>query len=270
MLSGAGGRGDVLALWFVGTFPFALATWRTLHTGVMTLPPINGPTEGLFILMATHVLTFVVGQGAAWGGAPVQLLPPRWRAPPAPRAAAYAAAGVLMSLVDAVAHVAAVAGHEASSGRPRFAALRHLLPYCALFGSMTSLSWLSPANVAHTSPFLLLAAGGFPFALLMGIIILAHLTGERSSLMRSMWLAVAPMLPVLLNASWPAVVHRLRSGGSAGSTDVLTSAPVSEPLALAAAAVIGAAMYCRFAAGVADEIGALLGIRCFSLARRAA
>jgi hypothetical protein len=63
LASNAGGAHTALALWFVGTGPFCLATWRMYCTGVMTLPEFNGPNEGLALLYLTHLASAVVGQG---------------------------------------------------------------------------------------------------------------------------------------------------------------------------------------------------------------
>ena len=57
-----GGPQLALLIWFCGTWPFCLATWRMYHTGVMTLPEINGPNEGLAILYLTHSFTALLGQ----------------------------------------------------------------------------------------------------------------------------------------------------------------------------------------------------------------
>jgi len=62
LMTGVGGRRTVLACMLVGTAPFALATWRMLLTGVMTLPEFNGPNEGLALLYVTHLVTVLVGQ----------------------------------------------------------------------------------------------------------------------------------------------------------------------------------------------------------------
>ena len=57
-----GGPRLALVTWFCGVWPFCLATWRMYHTGVMTLPEINGPNEGLAILYLTHSFTAMLGQ----------------------------------------------------------------------------------------------------------------------------------------------------------------------------------------------------------------
>jgi hypothetical protein len=63
LTANAGGAHTALALWFVGTGPFCLATWRMFCTGVMTLPEFNGPNEGLALLYLTHLASAAVGQG---------------------------------------------------------------------------------------------------------------------------------------------------------------------------------------------------------------
>ena len=57
-----GGPHTAMLLWFCGTWPFCLATWRMYHTGVMTLPEFNGPNEGLALLYLTHSFTALLGQ----------------------------------------------------------------------------------------------------------------------------------------------------------------------------------------------------------------
>lgn len=58
-------------LWANAAITFAVTTWETYHTGVMVLPEINGPNEGLSGLYLMHAATALIGQDrrAAQGGA---------------------------------------------------------------------------------------------------------------------------------------------------------------------------------------------------------
>lgn len=52
----------MLIIWANAALTFAVTTWETYHTGVMVLPEINGPNEGLAGLYVMHGLTAAVGQ----------------------------------------------------------------------------------------------------------------------------------------------------------------------------------------------------------------
>ena len=270
LLAGAGGSGrTVVSLWLVGTWPFALCTWRMLHTGKMTLPVINGPNEGMAILYCTCLATAALGQERLWGG-PGLSLPLLGRLRPA---ALFALGGATMGVVDSRGHLAAVARALAvtrrGSGASLSTALTHLLPYCVLVraasrasrfafthsfpfpaqaGSLACWTALSPADVAATHIYPLLLGAGFQFSLLMGRLILAHLTHEQGGLLAaSLW----PLLPFPLAA-----------------LNAAAGAPVPEAAVVWLNLALGAGAYFAFASGVASEICELLGIRVFSLHKR--
>jgi len=107
---------------------------------------------------------------------------------------------------------------------------------------------VSPGQVASRHPFPLLLGAGCQFALLMGRLILAHLTGEVEGLAGRMWPCLLPIASGLANA--------------------LAGAPLPEPWLVWLNFSCAAALYVRFASSVADELCELLSIRVFSLAPR--
>ena len=263
---GLSGPYTAIAVWFCGTWPFCLATWRMYHTGVMTLPEFNGPNEGLALLYCTHAFTALLGQ--RWcvplAYSPCFRLthsrrPPRrlWGAPVwAPVLGSvwpqhiYAGVGVVMFLIDGKHHVESVLASVRARGESRRSALKILTPMLGLTGLMLSWAALSPEQyVVAEQPYLFLLGCGFQFALLMGRIILGHLCEERRGMMAAMWLSLAT-LPL-------------------GVANAAAGAPLPEIYFLWLNSIYGIAVYVHFAMGVTDEITTLLGIKCFSLPKRA-
>lgn len=296
-LHGDAGGGDadggcgfaLLSLWLVGTLPFAMATWRTVQTGVLVLPRVSGPTEGLLLLCCTHATAAALGARAAWAAPPLASiqLPPSLllllssqRRPAAAAAVlrlrrchAYGAVGVAAAVLDAALHARAALSPPA--GRPwqlrRAAALAQLLPYGALVACAAAWAALSPDRVAATRPFpFLLGVLAPQFAHLMGRLILHHLSGGEGgppALARPCWAALAPLPLAVLNAARGGALRRARSAGG-GSGGIAAWPPaVPELAAVALASLWGWAVYGRFAARLAADLCALLRVRCFSLAR---
>lgn len=56
----------MVVLWAIAAFAFGVTTWETYHTGVMVLPEINGPNEGLAGLYFMHAITALFGQDRLW------------------------------------------------------------------------------------------------------------------------------------------------------------------------------------------------------------
>eukprot|EP00002_Diphylleia_rotans_P013336 TRINITY_DN2604_c0_g1_i1.p1 TRINITY_DN2604_c0_g1~~TRINITY_DN2604_c0_g1_i1.p1 ORF type:complete len:394 (+),score=79.45 TRINITY_DN2604_c0_g1_i1:50-1231(+) len=52
-----------LLLWSGGYLPFFFATWEEYHTGTMVLATINGPCEGILLIVAIHLVTAFLGHG---------------------------------------------------------------------------------------------------------------------------------------------------------------------------------------------------------------
>lgn len=107
---------------------------------------------------------------------------------------------------------------------------------------------LSPTDVAVSHIYPLLLGAGFQFSLLMGRLILAHLSHEQEGLLGGSLLALLPFPLAALNAA--------------------AGAPVPEAAMVWLNLGVGAAAYLRFSSAVASEICELLGIRVFSLHKR--
>ena len=162
----------------------------------------------------------------------------------------YAGTGLIMALVDASHHIKTVIAAVHARGESRRSALKILTPMIGLTVLMSAWAALSPGqHVMSDHPYLFLLGCGFQFALLMGRIILGHLCEERRGMMAGMWLALLPLVLGAANAAagvvWPEVYFILLN------------------------TAYGIAVYVHFAMGVTHEITTLLGIKCFSLPKRA-
>jgi hypothetical protein len=163
----------------------------------------------------------------------------------------YAGVGVGMMVIDGSHHVQTVMAAVRARGESRRSALKILTPMVGLTVLMSAWAVLSPGcYVAKEQQYMFLLGCGFQFALLMGRIILGHLCEERRGMMAAMWLALAT-LPL-------------------GVANAAAGAPWPEIYFLRLNVVYGIAVYVHFAHGVTDEITTLLGIKCFSLPKRAA
>ena len=162
----------------------------------------------------------------------------------------YAGVGLGMSFIDASHHVKTVMAAVHARGESRRSALKILTPMIGLSLLMGAWALLSPGqHVVREHAYLFLLGCGFQFALLMGRIILGHLCEERRGMMAAMWIALLPLVLGVANAAagvvWPEVYFLLFN------------------------TLYGIAVYVHFAMGVTHEITSLLGIKCFSLPKRA-
>lgn len=158
-----------------------------------------------------------------------------------------------MTAVDAVSHVSVGFAAVARKGGSRRRALALLAPYAALVLGGAAWAHFSPADVGHAHPHLFIAGFGCAFALLMGRLILAHLTGEGED-RPSGWRVLALLPLAVANAAAPALLG-------------LPAPPLPELWLLWAHLALTAWAYADFAAGVTGDICSLLRIRCFSLKR---
>ncbi|XP_010430715.1 PREDICTED: choline/ethanolaminephosphotransferase 2-like [Camelina sativa] len=60
---------DTFWFWVISAVPFFGATWEHYFTNTLTLPVVNGPTEGLALIYCGHFFTAIVG--AEWWAQPL-------------------------------------------------------------------------------------------------------------------------------------------------------------------------------------------------------
>eukprot|EP00004_Rigifila_ramosa_P022411 TRINITY_DN6109_c0_g1_i3.p1 TRINITY_DN6109_c0_g1~~TRINITY_DN6109_c0_g1_i3.p1 ORF type:complete len:407 (+),score=91.79 TRINITY_DN6109_c0_g1_i3:43-1221(+) len=180
---------SVLSNWGVGMLPFFFATWEEYHTGMLVLPFVNGPIEGILIITTASFVTAVVGQ-QMWMTPIASILPVAWLELLPAQAQTLALSEFLVSvmtflaLVTVCTNVFNALAASLKKGHSLLWVLGTTLPFLMLTGSMFYYAVASPLLVSH--PRLVLWIFGLAFADLVTRIILAHLTHEPFPILTQM------------------------------------------------------------------------------------
>ncbi|CAI5460089.1 unnamed protein product [Closterium sp. Yama58-4] len=268
--------------WLVSSSTFYFASWETFFTHSLVLPIVNGPTEGLLVLCSFFLFTAYMGQD--WFRVP--LFPPssiihmHTHMPLLARIASLSRLDLLLLVqfplfafptavsnwVTVLRAVRAGEKEKRRAGQPvpfagtmLFAALL-LVPYFALASFTVAWAVLSPSAIVPTHSHFFFLALCFSFALIVGRMILAHLTRESEGLLVAMLQPLFFLTVALINAAWP---YFTRSTASSGPLQT----PLPEfPLLLLYVAHTGY-MYAHFAVGVCYDICNTLGIYTFRVGK---
>jgi ethanolaminephosphotransferase len=251
MVIGPSAIGGGLVAFYICAVPFVLNTWEEFHTHEFHLPVVNGPNEGLAVLMAAYAGTALAGGRAVWaqpashpalvalarGARP--LFAAAHMAAGSPPAAAWAAAAqppahadliLVLTLGAALAtgalHVATVARHvlfvrrEGAAGLA--AAAGRLLPFATLMAAAGAWLRVAPTAVAaRAHPWGFYLAIGSSLADLTSKLNLAHVAGQAY---RPPWAGIALLaLAPLLAACAPAAAQPLVEPLLCASTVVCVS-----------------------------------------------
>ncbi|GJP49631.1 hypothetical protein CLOM_g8817 [Closterium sp. NIES-68] len=267
--------------WLVSSSTFYFASWETFFTHSLVLPIVNGPTEGLLTLCSFFLFTAYVGQ--EWWGVPLfsasSAIHMHAHMPLLERIASLSRLDLLLlvqfplfvtptavsNLMTVLRAVRSAEKEKRKGGQPLrfsdttlFAALL-LLPYFALSGFTVSWAVLSPSAIFPRHAHFFFLALCFSFALMVGRMILAHLTRESEGLLPSMLQPLLFLTIALINAAWP----HLTRGTSPGPLQ----APLPElPLLLLYVAHTGY-LYGHFAVCVCYDICNTLGIYTFRVGK---
>ncbi|OVA14339.1 CDP-alcohol phosphatidyltransferase [Macleaya cordata] len=201
--------------WVIAAVPFYGATWENFFTNTLTLPVVNGPTEGLMLIYLAHFFTFLVG--AEWWiqqfGMSVPFL--SW----IPFIYEIPTYRVVLFLMTAFAVIPTVTFNiynvrkvvRARKGN-MFLALAMLCPFVVLLGGVLIWDYLSPSDFIRNYPHLVILGSGLAFGFLVGRMILAHLCDEPKGLKTGMCMsllylpfAIANALTARLNDGVPLV-----------------------------------------------------------------
>ncbi|XP_057421733.1 choline/ethanolaminephosphotransferase 1-like [Lotus japonicus] len=246
--------------WLVmSTVTFYGATWENYFTHTLTLPVVNGPTEGLMLIYLAHFFTAIVG--AEWW---VQLfgksLPflnwlPFLADIPTYRAVMYLmiAFGVIPTVTFNVYNVYKVV--KARNGSMPLA-LAMLYPFIVLVGGVLVWDYLSPSDIIGSYPHLVIIGTGLAFGYLVGRMILAHVCDEPKGLKTGMCMSLMYLPFAIANA----LASRLNDGVPL----------VNERLVLLGYCAFTGTVYMHFATSVIHEITNALGIYCFRITRKEA
>ncbi|URD86628.1 CDP-alcohol phosphatidyltransferase [Musa troglodytarum] len=130
-------------------------------------------------------------------------------------------------------------------------ALAMLFPFGVLLAGVLIWSYLSPSDIMHSHPHLLIIGTGFAFGFLVGRMILAHLCDEPKGLKTGMCMSLLFLPLAIANA----LTARLNDGVPL----------IDEHLILILYCLFTVLLYLHFATSVIHEITNALGIYCFRL-----
>ncbi|XP_064951307.1 choline/ethanolaminephosphotransferase 1-like isoform X1 [Musa acuminata AAA Group] len=245
--------------WVIAAIPFYLATWEHFFTNTLILPIINGPTEGLMLIYVCHWLTFFLG--AEWWAQDFRKSIPflGW-VPLIPEIPVYSvvlfmmiAFGVIPTIASNISNVHKVVKARRGS---MILALAMLFPFGVLLAGVLIWSYLSPSDIMHSHPHLLIIGTGFAFGFLVGRMILAHLCDEPKGLKTGMCMSLLFLPLAIANA----LTARLNDGVPL----------IDERLILILYCLFTVLLYLHFATSVIHEITNALGIYCFRITRKEA
>lgn len=169
-----------VATLFASLLTFYVQTWDEYHTKTLTLGVVNGPVEGVLILVSVHALTGYMGGGSFWQqsmlayfGVPDSLGLPdfiynlsftEW----------YLVQGTLVLVINTVESAQNVIKARRARGDRSRGALLGLLPFFGTWSLIIAYLWLQPIiRTQHLIPFAMFA--GLVNAYSVGQMITAHL-----------------------------------------------------------------------------------------------
>ncbi|KAF4402697.1 hypothetical protein G4B88_012482 [Cannabis sativa] len=256
---------DTFWFWVISAVPFYGATWEHYFTNTLTLPIINGPTEGLMLIYVGHFFTAIVGNVltlcAEWWaqqfGKSVPFLSwvPFISEIPTSRLVLFfmVAFAVIPTIAFNVYNVCKVV--QARKGS-LLLALAMLYPFTVLLFGVLAWDYLSPSDIIRSYPHLVVLGTGLAFGFLVGRLVLAHLCDEPKGLKTGMCMSLLYIPIAIANA----LTARLNDG-----------VPFfDESLVLVGYFLFTLVLYLHFATSVIHEITTALGICCFRITRKEA
>ncbi|KAL7750214.1 hypothetical protein RI367_004387 [Sorochytrium milnesiophthora] len=158
---------------------FYLTTWEEFHTSVLYLGYFSGPVEGIVLLVLALLMTGYFGP-ALWqqnwkSFVPISAVK---ALPDAPLCEVFVLAGLLMIMLNVYESVRNVAVGRRKAKKSVMAAAAGLFPYLGWWALIAGWVALSPNILQHhLLPLLLYIA--FSFGLVVGRMILAHMTHDK-------------------------------------------------------------------------------------------
>ncbi|KAK8024008.1 CDP-alcohol phosphatidyltransferase class-I family [Apiospora rasikravindrae] len=173
-----------VATLFASLLTFYVQTWDEYHTKTLTLGIVNGPVEGVLILVSVHALTGYMGGASFWKqsmlatfGVPETLGIPdliynfnftQW----------YMVQGTVMLIVNTVESARNVIKARRARGDRSRGALKGLLPFFGTWVLVVAYLYLQPViRTQHLVPFVIFC--GLVNAYSVGQMITAHLVKLR-------------------------------------------------------------------------------------------
>ncbi|XP_023638197.1 choline/ethanolaminephosphotransferase 2 [Capsella rubella] len=250
---------DTFWFWVISAVPFFGATWEHYFTNTLTLPVVNGPTEGLALIYCGHFFTAIVG--AEWWAQPFGKSIPLFSWVPFLNEMQMSRIILFTMIFFAVIPTLAINASNVynvvqSRNGSMLLALAMLYPLVTLIAGVLIWDYLSPIDLIRNYPHLVVMGTGLAFGFLVGRMILAHLCDEPKGLKTNMCMSLLYLPFALANA----LTARLNDG----------VALVDEFWVLLGYCIFTLSLYGHFATSVIHEITTALGIYCFRITRKEA
>ncbi|EGG22607.1 CDP-alcohol phosphatidyltransferase [Cavenderia fasciculata] len=265
---------------FVTTLmPFWLATWEEYHTGVLHLGKINGPDEGIIIVVLAFLGTAVLG-GEAWITPLGQFLPESISSITnlLPSCLLNCKMNVIIAfsisiptLITCVINIMNVVNHLKEKKKPIAPALKHILVWvmitsCAFLWYYTSTSFYGDDSIWIKYPRTVHVTIGLIFGELVSRLILCHMCHEKFSIFQK---SLVPMIVMTCISILRYFSHQFVSTSSpsnviSSSLSAITHG-IEEQYILILFTLIGIIRYSLFVKDTIQQLCSHLKIKCFKI-----
>ncbi|KAM9964567.1 hypothetical protein ACTFIW_004337 [Dictyostelium discoideum] len=255
---------SLIQLFITALLPFWMATWEEYHTGVLHLGPINGPDEGIVIIVCALLITAIFGN-AFWTFKPFeaasssslsslsQLLPSFIQQLMLNEI--IVASLSLPCLVTCFFNIKNVVQHLQAKQKPILPALKHILVWVIITVSSfiwyyTSTNLLPLSSIWFNNIRTVQFSIGIIFGELVSRLILAHMCHEKYNIIQ------APLYPLILSTFCSTINYF-------NGKEI-----IPENLLLILFTVTSFVHYSLFVKSTISQLCSYLNIKCFTITKK--
>ncbi|EGC32712.1 hypothetical protein DICPUDRAFT_49392 [Dictyostelium purpureum] len=239
----------------IALLPFWMATWEEYHTGTLHLGPINGPDEGIVIIVITLLATGFLGS-SFWVIRPLESFNFLPQIISGLRLNEIVISSLAFpTIITCYFNIKHVVHHLQSKNKPVLPALSQILVWiiitgCSFIWYYTSTLLLNENSIWFTNIRTILFSIGFIFGELVSRLILAHMCHEKYNIIQ------APLIPLLL-ATFVSVLNYYRG-------EVI----FSEYILMIIFATFSLVHYSLFVKDTIQQLCSYLKIKCFKITQK--
>ncbi|KAF2069728.1 hypothetical protein CYY_008950 [Polysphondylium violaceum] len=248
----------LIQLFTTALLPFWMATWEEYHTGTLYLGPINGPDEGIVIIVIILLTTGFIGP-SFWTSKPIQVYGLSKYVP-------YQLSNLklnelivlslsLPTVITIFANIRNVVQHLKRNNKPILPALKHILVWIIITGCTFVWYFCSTELYAEDSIWfsyvrIIQLSIGIIFGQLVSRLILAHMCHEKYNVLQT------PLIPLIF-ATFVSFIQWYNQ-----------SEYVSEYFVLIMFVTLSFMHYFIFAKATIDQLCSFLKINCFTIPKQ--